>query len=136
MAAATILDRLRDAQNAHDVDAMLDCLHPDYRSEQPRHPGRAFRGTDQVRKNWTRVFAAFPDLTVELVRWTAADDGQTVWSEWRWAGTPDGSGFEMLGVIIFGIREDRIAWARLYMDEVERADETIDEAVATSTREA
>jgi ketosteroid isomerase-like protein len=125
--------RLQAAQNAHDIDALVDCFHPDYTSEQPRHPGRAFRGTDQVRRNWTAMFDAFPRLTVELLRHTKAPDGEMVWSEWRWAGTPEGSGLEMLGVIILGIRDDRILWARLYMDEVDRSGATIDDAVGGTT---
>ena len=34
-------DRLVDATNAHDVDAMMECFDPDYRSEQPLHPRQA-----------------------------------------------------------------------------------------------
>ena len=30
------------------------------------------------------------------------------WSEWRWSGT----GLEMVGVALMGIRDDHVAWAR------------------------
>jgi ketosteroid isomerase-like protein len=63
-----VLERLQAAQNAHDLDALVDCFHPEYVSEQPRHPGRAFRGTDQIRRNWSELFETFPQLTVELLR--------------------------------------------------------------------
>jgi SnoaL-like domain len=46
-----VLERLRDAQNAHDLDAFVACFDPQYRSEQPVHPGRAFVGSEQARKN-------------------------------------------------------------------------------------
>ena len=35
----------------------------------------------------------------------------------------------MSGVTLFGVEDGRIAWARLYMEEVEEAGGDIDEAV-------
>jgi hypothetical protein len=40
-----------------DLDAFMELFADDYRSEQPAHPNRAFRGADQVRENWASVFA-------------------------------------------------------------------------------
>ena len=54
--------RLRDAMNAHDLQVFLDCFHEDYGSEQPAHPGRGFGGREQVRANWSAVFAGVPDF--------------------------------------------------------------------------
>jgi hypothetical protein len=39
----------------------------------------------------------------------------------------------MAGVTVMGIREGRIAWARLYMEPVEQAGQNIDEAMRTIT---
>jgi limonene-1,2-epoxide hydrolase len=123
------------AINAHDVDAFVDCLHEDYDSEQPAHPDRAFRGSAQVRANWTEIFAGVPDFRAELLR-TAAD-GDVVWSEWRWRGTRgDGTALDMAGVIVFGVRADRIAWARLYVEPVEQAGAGIQSAVHAMARDA
>jgi hypothetical protein len=47
----TVLERLGEPLNWHDLDAMLDCFDHDYRSEQPAHPNRGFGGKEQVRKN-------------------------------------------------------------------------------------
>jgi hypothetical protein len=41
---ADVLERSRDAQNRHDLDAFLECFDSGYRSEQPVHPDRAFTG--------------------------------------------------------------------------------------------
>jgi hypothetical protein len=125
--------RLRDAMNEHDIDAFVDCFHEDYRSEQPIHPGRGFGGRTQVRANWTAIFAGVPDFTAEVVG--SCLSGSTEWSEWRWTGTrEDGSALHMVGVTVFGIRDDRIAWGRLYVEPVQGAAETIDEAVRGITR--
>jgi hypothetical protein len=108
-----VIERLNAAMNAHDIDAFVACFAPDYDSVQPAHPDRAFTGSEQVRKNWSEMFAGIPDLRSELVR--VVEDGDTVWSEWHWQGT----GLDMAGVTVMGIRDNQIAWARLYMETVE-----------------
>lgn len=123
-----VTDRLRDAMNAHDLEAFLDCFHEDYRSEQPVHPGRGFGGRDQVRSNWSTIFAGVPDFAAELLGYCQSD-GQE-WSEWRWTGTrTDGAAVDLAGVMILGVRDGRVAWGRLYIEPVEAADESIDAAV-------
>jgi hypothetical protein len=122
-----VLERLRDAQNAHDLDAFVACFDLGYRSEQPVHPDRAFVGGGQVRANWAEVFAGVPDFRAGLLR--SAQEGDTGWAEWHWHGTrTDGTRLDMRGVTIFGIRDDRIAWGRLYLEDVQ-AGQGIDQAV-------
>ena len=38
-----VIERVQSAQNQHDLEAFLDCFDPDYQSEQPSHPHRAFQ---------------------------------------------------------------------------------------------
>ena len=111
-----VIERLNAALNAHDIDAFVACFAQDYDSVQPAHPDRAFVGSEQVRKNWTEVFAGVPDFRSELIGITA--EGGTVWSEWRWQGT----GLDMAGVTVMGIRDGLIAWARLYMEFVDQGE--------------
>ncbi|MEA2269428.1 MAG: hypothetical protein QOC64_2038 [Solirubrobacteraceae bacterium] len=123
-----LIDRLSAAQNAHDLEGMLACFHADYRSEQPLYPARAFQGIDQVRANWSALLGSIPDFHAEIVR--SAVDGDTVFVEVRWTGTKaDGTPFEERGVLIMGIRDDRVAWGRLYAEEVEREGDDIDAVV-------
>jgi ketosteroid isomerase-like protein len=126
--SGVIVERLNAAMNAHDLQTLLACFQEDYDSEQPVHPDRAFRGLEQVRENWSAIFDGVPDFRSELVRATA--DGDTVWSEWRWEGTQsDGTSLDMAGIIICGVRQGRIAWARLYVEPVEQGGAGIDTAV-------
>jgi hypothetical protein len=111
-----VIERLNAAMNARDIDAFVENFHEDYDSEQPAHPDRAFVGSAQVRKNWSSIFEGVPDFSSELLGWTA--DGEVVWSEWRWRGT----GLDMAGVIVCGVREDKLAWARLYVEQVEQGE--------------
>jgi len=123
-----VLGRLHTAQNRHDLDAFLACFDPDYHSEQPVHPGREFAGSEQVRRNWAEIFAGVPDFQAELLR--SARAAGTGWAEWHWHGTRvDGTRLDMRGVTIFGIRDDRILWGRLYLEDVDVAGQGIDQAV-------
>lgn len=129
-----VVARLHAAMNAHDVEAFVACFAEDYDSAQPAHPDRAFRGREQVHANWSAVFSGVPDFRAELV--SADVVGDTAWTEWRWEGTQaDGERLEMAGVIVLGVRADQIAWARLYVEPVERAGEGIEAAVRDMTAE-
>jgi ketosteroid isomerase-like protein len=123
-----VVQRLAAAMNAHDIEAFVACFEADYDSAQPAHPDRAFRGRDQVRLNWSAIFAGVPDFRAELVRADAAGDVE--WSEWRWRGTQaDGTPLDDAGVIVAGVRDGRLRWARLYVEPVEHAGAGIDAAV-------
>jgi ketosteroid isomerase-like protein len=123
-----VIDRLTAAQNEHDVEAMLACFHEDYRSEQPLYPARTFQGIDQVRTNWSALLDGVPDFHAEILR--SAVDSDTLFVEIHWTGTKaDGTPLDERGVIIVGVREDRIAWGRLYADEVEHQGPDIDAVV-------
>jgi ketosteroid isomerase-like protein len=123
-----LIERLTAAQNAHDLEAMLACFHEDYRSEQPLFPSRAFQGIDQVRANWSALLEAIPDFQTQTLR--LAVEGDTVFMEVHWTGTKaDGAPLDSRGVLIMGLREDRLAWGRLYVDDVEQAGADIDTAV-------
>jgi limonene-1,2-epoxide hydrolase len=125
---AAMVERLCRATNDHDLEGLVGCFAPDYRNETPSHPERGFIGRDQVRKNWAQIFAAIPDVTAEILR--SAVDGDTVWTEWEHRGTrPDGSAHVMRGVVIFGVVDGLAAWARFYLEPVQEAAGTVDEAV-------
>ena len=129
-----VIERLHSAMNAHDIDTFVACFAPEYHSDQPAHPGRAFRGSDQVRENWTSVFSGVPDFKAELLLSATTDDGVEI-GEWRWQGTHvDGSPFAMQGVIVAGVRSSRIVWGRLYMEAIELGGGDIDEMVRETYR--
>lgn len=128
-----IVERLHDAMNRHDLDALLECFDPAYRSETPAHPERSFTGRERVRRNWSALFESVPDFRADLVR--ASIDGETAWTEWRMYGTrSDGTDHDHRGVIVMGIPEDRIEWGRIYLEPV-RTDEdaTWEEVHRTAT---
>lgn len=127
-----VIQRLQQALNRHEIDAFAECLAPSYQSQQPIHPDRAFSGREQAQKNWTAIFHDIPDLKATLLR--SAIEGDVEWDEWEWTGTNAvGGRFEWRGVTIFGIKDDQIAWGRLYMEPVQREGGGIDAAVQDMT---
>lgn len=123
------LDRLVQATNAHDLDALVGCFNRDYRNETPVHPSRSFTGPDQVRDNWQRIFAAVPDVQAQVSA-AVVDGPARIWSEWEMSGTRlDGSRHLMRGVIVFDVAEGLAARARFYLEPVDDADGTVTEAV-------
>ena len=130
--ARDFFERLVAAQNAHDIDAFVACFATDYSSEQPAHPDRAFVGSDQVRRNWTAMFAGVSDFRADLL--DSATQGSTAWGEFEWHGTKaDGSPLHSRGIIIGTVRDGKLAAARLYMEDVEAAGRGIDTAVRRLT---
>lgn len=113
-----VLQRLRDAMNEHDLEALVDVFDPDVVSETPAHPQRTFRGADQVRRNWEQIFGGVPDLHADLL--DAAVAGETVWAEWDWRGTRrDGAPHRMRGVTILRLEASRVDSVHFYMEPVE-----------------
>lgn len=123
-----VLERLLTATKDHDLDAMVSCFADDYFNETPAHPKRGFRGKEQVRANWTQIFAGVPDIRAEVLR--SAVMGDTVWTEWEMSGTRrDGVAHLMRGVMIFEIPDEFIASMRFYMEPVEETSGDIDAAI-------
>lgn len=126
--AGAVIDRLVRATNDHDLDTLVACFAEDYVNETPVHPTRSFRGRDQVRRNWQQIFAFVPDLRADVTGRVV--EGETVWSEWEMTGTRrDGTAHHMRGVIIFGVHDDAVDSARFYLEPVEDAAGTVDDAV-------
>lgn len=132
-----VVESLHAAANAHDLDAIVGHFSPEYVLENPCHPDRSFRGRDQVRRNWSRILAGAPDLTVTTSATLAA--GLEVWCEIEMRGhRPDGAEHHMRGVMIFRVAEDLIIAGRFYLEPVLRdgldADGAVRAAMSGSPR--
>jgi len=112
-----VIAKLQAAMNHRDVEALVKCFAEHYQSEQPFHPDRGFSGTEKLHRNWTLIFERVPDFKAEVM--CSRGENDIVWSEWRWHGT----GFEWRGVILFGVKDEIIEWARVYMEPVQLSEE-------------
>ena len=123
-----VIERLREVSNSHDLDGIVACFSPNYRNVTPLHPARDFVGQEQVRRNWTQILAAIPDVETEIV--SLHEDANTVWSEWQHRGTRhDGTTHLMRGVILFEVDDGVIASARFYLEPVDVSSDSVDLAV-------
>lgn len=112
-----VFERMIQDVNRHDLEALVAWFAPGYRSEQPFHPERDFTGPEGVRKNWTFFFATIPDIQIDVLNEIA--DRDTIWAELHYHGTQvDGKQFVTRGVLLQGVQDDKIAWARLYIEQV------------------
>ncbi|MEP7036643.1 MAG: nuclear transport factor 2 family protein [Actinomycetota bacterium] len=125
--------KLRDATNSRSVTQVLGCFAEDYVNETPAHPGRGFTGKDQVRRNWTQIFAAVPDHTATLIASAQVED--TVWTEWEMHGTrAEGAPHHMRGPIVFVVRDGLARSARFYLERVDDSGERHADADAAVRR--
>lgn len=123
-----VVDRIRRALNAHDLDALASCFTGDYESVWPTHPARSFRGIEQVRRNWGVMFEAVPDLRAEVLDAVVSDG--SVWTEWEFAGhRVDGQPHLLRGVVVLDVAGERAARSRFYLEPVEADAEHVDAAV-------
>jgi ketosteroid isomerase-like protein len=115
-----VAERWTRALSEHDLEAAVSCFDPDYADEAPARRGESVRGQEHVRRNFEALFLDVPDLRAEIL--SSVVDGDAVWMEWRMRGTrSNGTPFEFAGVNIFGVREDRFAWGRIYTELVRDA---------------
>ena len=133
-----VVDRLLVATNAHDLEALVACFADEYALSNPAHPARGFAGSAQVRRNWAAIFAGVPDLVSAVLaraEAAAADDPRTmvVWLEMAMTGTRlDGAAHELVGVMVFGVRDDRIVSGRFFLEPVDRSPVDADAAVRSA----
>jgi hypothetical protein len=127
-AATAVIDRLLEATNNHDLDAISACFAVDFVNETPLHPARSFRGREQVRRNWQQILGGVPDLRAEIL--SQASAGGVLWTEWEMSGIRrDGNRHLMRGVMLFEVAGDAIARVRFYLEPVDESGIGIDVAV-------
>ena len=123
------VERLLGATNAHDLDGIVACFGEGYVLDSPLHPARSFRGREQVRRNWTQILAAVPDLKTRLVGF--ARDRSTAWTEWEMVGTRrDGTLHCMRGVFIFTVADGSFVSGRMFLEPVDASASDMNEALS------
>lgn len=115
-----VVARLVATTNDHDLDGLVACFAHDYRLSMPTHPSGSFVGPEQVRRNWTALFAGVPDIRLTVL--DAAVRGADCWVEMEMRGTRrDGTPHLMRGPMIFTTADDLIRSCRFYVAEVDHS---------------
>ena len=126
---AQVLDGLVTAANSHDIEGLVDCFAPDYTLTDPVHPARSFTGAAQVRRNWTTMFDAVPDVGLDVQNVAVTEAG--FWLEAAQVGTRrDGHHLETRMVFIAAVAGGHISSAHMYAAPVEPGGPGIDAVFA------
>jgi steroid delta-isomerase-like uncharacterized protein len=111
--------------NRHDAEAM-SALWTDQTYQ--RFPDRVCHGTSEIRAYFDEVFAAIPDVVVEML--SLVEQGDEVFVRWRLSGTQrgrlqglEGTGRRILldGVDHFTLRDGKIAGNFVVFDQMQWA---------------
>ncbi len=121
-ATVETLQRMVDASNAHDLDAVMSFFTNDPVLELPRGPhpwGQRFEGPEEVRAGLASRFAGIPDVHYGDDRhWVSGNRGC---SEWLLTGTTvQGVRLEVRGCDLWEFEGDKIARKDSYWKLVER----------------
>jgi len=103
-----VLQRVLDAFNAHDVDAIMEHFAEDCVFDSPRGPdrwGRRFIGKAEVRRGLAARFEGIPDVSYGEADHFVCDRRGV--SEWTLTGTDlDGNRIEVRGCDLWTIGDD------------------------------
>lgn len=116
------LERILEAFNSHDLDAIMAFFADDCVLEMPRGPqswGRRLVGKDRVREGLASRFAGLPDVHYgQDSHWVCGTKGV---SEWLLTGTtPDGQRVEVRGCDHFEFQNGKIVRKDSYWKIVDR----------------
>lgn len=111
------------AFNAHDVDALMECYHPDAVNYQVALEAPSV-GVKPIRRGFEELFRAFPDIWTETNR--LMDEGD--WAVWEWKGggtfqgefmgvPPNERKYTLEGCGFFKFRDGKIEIQRGYWDK-------------------
>ncbi len=108
--SVALLERFMGAWNAHDIDALMECMSDDcvfLASSGGDTQGTVHRGRQEVREAYKAVWKAFPDAAWNDGTHFAC--GSRAVSEWVFTGT-DASGkrTEVAGCDLFQLRQGKI----------------------------
>ncbi|MBL4757469.1 MAG: nuclear transport factor 2 family protein [Rhizobiales bacterium] len=111
MTTLELLEKFAAGWNAHNVDALLECMTDDgifYGSAGAEPNGATFTSTDELRSSYSALWATFPDAAWNDVQHFIS--GERAVTEWRFTGTKaDGSKVNVRGCDVFLIRDGKIA---------------------------
>src|ERR1700682_3491457 len=115
-----LLERFIAAWNAHDVEALLDCMTEDgvFRASAGPAPfGGTAVGGDALSQAYAAIWQVYPDA-----QWTKARhfaSGPDACSQWIFTGTKaDGTKVEVQGCDLFTLRDGKIAVKNSFRKQV------------------
>ncbi len=115
-ATTTAVERLLDALNRHDVDAMVAAMTADcvFEDTLPKPDGARHSGREAVRHYWEAFFRRSREANIEVEEIFAAGDSCAVRYLYRWVDE-NGSPGHVRGATLFHVRSGHVAEMRAYV---------------------
>lgn len=114
--ARRLIDRLVDAYNAHDTDALVALYDPDVTYWSAL--GGTKKGIEEVRAQIDELHATLPDEQMEAR--TVITDGEVIVVEFESTGTsPAGKPYAIEFTEVFELRDGKIGSIKVYLDPLE-----------------
>jgi steroid delta-isomerase-like uncharacterized protein len=119
-----VVQRVFDAINAHDVNALREVWAQDVTE---RLPDQTCHGADELAEYYSGLFAAMPDFHMEVVQ--TLEEGEAVFARWVLTGNHTGGPFAGIdrtgasirldGIDEFTIRDGKVAANFVVFDQME-----------------
>jgi ketosteroid isomerase-like protein len=111
----TVIDRLNEAFNRHDADALARLLTDDtvFEDTSPPPDGRRIEGKAAVVEFWREWFARNADAVFEAEDVIVTDDRAVV--RWVYRKLRNGQPWHLRGVDVFTVRGERVAAKLAYV---------------------
>ena len=104
------IQRLNDAVNRHDVEAVMAAMTEDcvFENTYPPPDGERYEGHAAVQAFWARFFGSSPHAAFEAEETLGCGDRCVVRWLYRWVGA-DGKAGHIRGVDVFRVRAGKVA---------------------------
>lgn len=116
------MERMAEAFNRHDVDAILECFDDQavFETSHGLEPwGERFEGKASIRVAIENIFRTLSDIQfIEPVRWVVGDRGVAEWT--CVATTPKGNRMKVRGCDLFVFRNSKVVRKDTYFKNVTR----------------
>ena len=115
MTTLEAVNRLNDAFNRQDLDALMDTFSEDcvFENSTPRPDGGRFAGQAEVRAFWDKWFAGNPGAKFESEEVIVTGDRCVV--RWVYRKIRDGEPWHLRGVDVFRVRDGKVTEKLAYV---------------------
>jgi ketosteroid isomerase-like protein len=116
-----IVQRATQAWAGRDVDAWVECFHPDAELLLPRNllEGGSYRGHAGIRQAFADAFETWEDFRFELDELRVIDDGALALGQTVNVGKGDAPTIEYQSAYLIRLRDGKIAYWRPYQSHRE-----------------
>jgi hypothetical protein len=124
---ADLMNRLADALESADLDALVACWHPDVETTHVLRPNRSWHGQDFYRQAMGQVYASGQHNGVKVLDRGIGVTGDRFYIE---SLTSHADGTVVPCLTIYIVQDGAVRWARVYTDRPQEDGESMMDWIA------